>query len=268
MTSWVITNKEWFFSGAGIFIISCIISLISIIGTLAFKSKAEKRKMKKLNIDFNIKKIFLPGTADDTYEEKQFSQNLNVSYKNKAYENLCYIMIDIRNTGLIAIENQSVLINFPEETVFVEKYEKFCNSTIKVISEKEEIHEKNIEIVIKINRLETNDNVQFTYLIDASDSGLINVNPRGVDNIEYSYDNASKKNIDNYEKLLLIIGLYIIFDTIPFFGGYLKALVIVFNFPTLKAIIMKLLQKKQNSSQNIIIKENSNMKVNINNHAS
>lgn len=76
---WIIKNKEWFFSGAGIFAISSIISIISIIITIIIKSKSEKRKIKNLNIDFELKKISLP----ETDEKNDFTHNLNISYKNK-----------------------------------------------------------------------------------------------------------------------------------------------------------------------------------------
>lgn len=171
--------------------------------------------------------------------------------------------IDIRNTGLIAIENQSILIKFPKETIFIEKYEKFCNSTIKVIRVNEENHENDIEIIKEINRLEANDYLKFIYLVDAGDSEKIKVTPRGVDNIEYSINNSLKSDRGSYEKLSLIIGLYIIFDSIPFIGGYLKALVIVFGFSTIKSNIIGLFEHKKANAQNITFKDNKEVTVDI-----
>lgn len=256
---WINTNKDWFFSGAGIFIINSIVGIISIIGTVVVKSYVEKKKNKKLNINFELKKISLP----ETDEINQLSQNLNVSYNNKEYKNLCYIIIDIKNTGLVAIENQSILINFPDETIFIEKYEKFCNSTIKIISETEDSYENNIEIVKKINRLESNDNLRFTYLVDASDSERINVQPRGVDDINYSGNNLYKSEMDIYQKFLMIIVLYIFVDSIPIIGRYLKVFVIIFNSYTITSIIMKLFNSKKIGPQNIMIQNNDDPKIKI-----
>ena len=257
--TWLNENKEWFFSGTGIFIVSSIFSIISIVFTIILKEWVEKKKKKKLNLKLNLEKIFLHNLDKD----ELFSNNLHVLYENQEYANLCYIEIFVKNIGTIAIREQGILLSLPKETILIDKHEVFSNSTIKVINDTETIYGDNKEIVKKIDRLEPEEYASFVYIVDTKEVEKINVKQRWESDTIYIEDNKLKSSTDIYGKLLLIIAYFIFFDSLPFVGGYFKTLVLIINFSTLKEIIVMLLTKKEAVENNIMIKGNNNLDINI-----
>ena len=107
MLDWIELNKDWFLSGAGIFIVSCLVAIFSSLLTLylKFKSDRNKRKVISLHTKLNKYKIENSSRKDD----------LAVTYKGASYENLCQYLIIVQNTGAVAVEVQKLLIKFPDE---------------------------------------------------------------------------------------------------------------------------------------------------------
>jgi hypothetical protein len=233
MIEWLEQNKEWFLSGAGILIISSIISFASIILTLWWKSHLEKKKIKKLSILNNIRKFSIP-TLDNANDIS--SEHIKVSYKGNEYENLCMYNIELKNISHLAIENQKIHIVIPINSKIVEIFETKSLESIKI--DKEEIlNSEKKEIIYKIERLETNDTCTISYLLDIEDTSLINIEPRGVDNISYIY----KDDINQFEieRTIIYIAMFIFVDTIPVLGSFIQAMIIIGSIPFIIDLIKK-----------------------------
>ena len=95
MIEWLNQNKEWFFSGIGIFLIGSIISFASIILTLIFKSRQERKKRKKLSVSYSTSSFEIP-ISDNTNIS---SEHVKVSYHGKEYENLYLYNIKLTQTA-------------------------------------------------------------------------------------------------------------------------------------------------------------------------
>lgn len=262
--NWLDNNKEWFLSGAGILIITSVCSIISIIGTLVIKNRQERKSKKKIKMDISYKELSLPK-IDSKLKELDV---LDVSYKGTKYNNLCYVTIKLTNIGLIAVENHNILISFPLETCFIEERIIPSNSTIKIVDQtKEELNDK-IECTKKINRLEPNDFVEYIYMIDSIEYREVNAQVRGVDNLEVEYTgkNMLGHNLDIIEFIARALALFIVFDTIPIAGNYLKALTILFSYNKVKDIVIILYNRRKSSNALVInsmnIREGSVCKIN------
>ena len=154
MQDWIIQNKAWLFSGAGILVVTTIFSIISIIITLILKSRSAKKARKKLQILEDIVKFELPSA------DEQFDHNaLSVSYKNESYKHLCHYTILVKNIGHIAIENQNLLLSLPVSGKLIEKNTKPCHSSIEVT---EETTSTDNDTLYVIDRLETDETVSIS----------------------------------------------------------------------------------------------------------
>lgn len=83
---WIEHNKEWFLSGAGLFLVSSVVSFASVILTLWWKSRAERRRKKKLRVSVNLTRFSVPSL---NFEKNISQEHVKVSYKGTEYENLC-----------------------------------------------------------------------------------------------------------------------------------------------------------------------------------
>lgn len=253
MIEWLEHNKEWFFSGLGIFIISSVISFASIILTLWWKSHLEKKKIKKLSILTNIRKFSIP-TLDNTNNIS--SEHIKVSYKGSEYENLCMYNIELKNISHLAIENQRLHIVSPINLKIIEVFESKSLESIKI--EKEEIlNDEKKEIIYKVERLETNDTYTILYLLDIEDTTLVNFELRGVDNISYIY----KDDINQYEieRIIIYIAMFIFVDVIPVFGSFIQAIIIIGLIPFIIDLIKK--YKTSKLTNDNILNINGNIKI-------
>ena len=247
MIEWIELNKEWVFSGAGILIISSIISFISVLLTLWWKSYLEKKKIKKLSVLHNITKFSIPFLENTKNIQ---SEHIKVSYKGNEYENLSLYNIQIKNIGNIAIENQKLHIIFPIETDIVEVFENKSLESIQIKKEEIKSLEKK-EIIYEFKRLETSDICTISYLLDLKDIKSINFELRGVDNIEYIY--KDDVNLFEIKNIIIYIAIFIFADSIPFFNSLIQALMIIGATPFIIEFLKKLksFKKPQNNVLNI-----------------
>lgn len=236
---WLEQNKEWFLSGAGIFLISSIVSFASVLLTLWWKSKSEKKKIKQLKVSSGITRFSVPSTnKNDTIA----TEHIKISYKSNEYENLCVYTAQINNIGLPAVENQRLHLIIPIEAKIIEIIENKSLESINV--EHEEIDgSQRKEVIYQFERLERNDIYTISYLLDMEESLSIACEPRGVDNIEYSY----KEDIDTSEinRLVLYVATFVFADIVPFFGGLLQALVVIAASPIIIELVRKYSQSKR-----------------------
>lgn len=251
-------NKEWIFSGVGISVISSFFSAITFVFTWLIKNRIEKKKRKRLQIESITNKLEIPNI-----EKHQNNDLLNIAYKQKTYKNLCYYSVNLNNTGEKVIENQNLLFCFPDDTIIVENVHKTSNSLINI--ETNETQNKN-EIHVIINRLETNDNVLFSFLINTNEPEKIKYIPRGVDSIDYIKDKTN--NMNDISKLINIVVIFIFLDFVPYISTLLKAILILVSSPIWVRIISTLLDKGYNINNSVYLHEkfslHDNSKLNIN----
>jgi hypothetical protein len=237
---WIILNKEWFLSGAGIFIVGGIFSFLTVLVTLWFKGRSERKKRKLLQLAEKLVKFELPRT-----EGEIDNGSLSVSYKGSEYKHLCHYTLSLENSGNSAIENQNLLFSFPMEALILEQIEVVSNSSINVSSEK--ISGTN-DLLYTIDRLESRETLSLTMLINVEASEAINCKPRGVDNIDYAWGKTSSTS--DVELLVFFLATFVVVDIVPFMNSALQGLVILASAPLLVRIAGTLFNKK--SAGNIV----------------
>lgn len=239
---WITENREWFFSGAGIFAASAIVSLASVFITLWLKSRSERKRRKKLRISQMLNRFTVPTSQKSANVSPE---HFKVSYKGKEYENLAVYYVSIMNVGIPAIERQKIHIVFPQNAQVIETInEKSLNS---IIIEKTELKEKNKQEEVYIfDRLEPNDACGITYLLDVEDTSMISYEPRGVDDIEYvRMDEVGRTEI---ESLIFLFAMFFICGSIPVIGGLAQGVVIIASTPKLLDFYHKVFSKKSEES--------------------
>ncbi|MDU9047279.1 MAG: hypothetical protein Q3M30_00400 [Candidatus Electrothrix sp. Rat3] len=241
---WINQNKEWFLSGAGLFVISSIVSFTSVLLTLWFKSRAENKKVKKLKVASGGTKFSIPSSN----EHNGISQeHIKISYKGKEYEDLCIYTVQITNIGLPAIEAQRLHLVIPNDANVIETFASKSLDSIP-LSKVEIEGEAKSEIIYTFERLEPDDVCTISYLIDIADVGSVICDPRGVDNIDY----FRTEDIDKSEinRLVIYIATFIFAGVIPVIGKLIQALIIIATAP----IVIELYRK---NSQHIEKKGNN-----------
>ncbi|WP_200284593.1 hypothetical protein [Rhabdochromatium marinum] len=114
---WLTENRDWFFSGAGIFIASSVASLLSVFVTLWWKSRSERKRRKKLRISQMLNKFSSPTSEKSANVEPE---HFKVSYKGTEYENLTVYYLSVMNVGSPAIENQRIHVVLPKNAKIIE----------------------------------------------------------------------------------------------------------------------------------------------------
>ncbi|CAK8721821.1 Ig-like domain-containing protein [Candidatus Electrothrix laxa] len=239
MEDWINQNKDWFLSGAGIFIISTICSFLSILATLWLKSRRERRKRRRLEFSEEKIKFVIPQTNG-----KIDKKSLSVSYKGKEYKNLCYYSISVTNTGNVAIENQDLLFTIPSKNPLLERTEETSNSAIKLTIEG--VKNSN-DFIYKIDRIECEDTFSISMLINIEDPEIVKCLPRGVDNIDYIFEKTNSKKND-IELLFFVLAIFIVADMVPVIGNLLQGIIILFNTPLLVRLLKDLIQSRKKSA--------------------
>lgn len=238
---WLEQNKDWFLSGAGIFIVSSIVSFASVLLTLWWKSRSEKKKLKRLKVSSGVSRLTIssPNESDAISDD-----HVKVSYKGNEFENLCVYTVQVNNIGIPAIEKQRLHILIPTEARIIEVVENKSLQSIK-LDKKEMNDSEKKEIIYEFERLERNDMCSISYLLDMKDSLSISSEPRGVDEIEYSY----KEDIDSYEinRLVLYVATFVFADMIPLIGGLLQALVVIAASPVIIEMFRKYAENKRSN---------------------
>lgn len=247
MLIWIEENKEWFLSGAGIFLISSIVSFTSILLTLWFKSRSEKKRLKKLLILSSTTKISAP--IPNQFHDVSF-EDMKISYKGQEYENLSVFAAQIKNIGIPAIPNQKVHLTIPLDAQIIESDEEKSMESINVT--KGEISGKNKkEIIYEIDRLENNDVFSILYLINIKNEEEIYCEARGVDDIEYHHkDEFDRPEI---EKLLIYIAAFIFLGMIPVLSNLFQAVIVLMASPLIINLYRSHINRKENSGNSVIV---------------
>jgi hypothetical protein len=246
MYEWIDKNKDWVFSGFGIFVITSVVSVVSVVATAWIRRRAEKRKRKRLETTT----FFNPFVLPKNYKGIS-NADLKVSYKGASYDNLCLYCVDLRNDGLVAIERQTTVIGVPKYTEIIESFEKTSSSLLRY-EKQESSTEDSIEIVFTFNRLEVGDMASLCFIFNfPSDIEKPTCSLRGVDNIDYMFRGADYRpqlDTDIEQALVLLAGIVLV-DFIPGIGGLLQAAIIVLGVPIFTRIISKVVNR--NATQSI-----------------
>lgn len=251
---WIEQNKQWFLSGAGIFLISSIVSFCSVLLTLWWKAKIEKSKKKKLKISSAATKFQTQTTKDI---KGIGHDKLKISYMGREFENLCCFSVKFENIGSCAIENQKIHLVVPADADIVDFFER--RKFESIIQTKSEIaSEKTTEIIFNYERLEPKDSCVISYLVNIKDISLIKCEPRGVDGISYLKDNDI--DTSDINKLVLYIATFVFANTVPWAGSFIQALLILISAPIIIDIARNYLNFKK--INNNIININNGIDVN------
>ncbi|MEZ8283120.1 hypothetical protein AB6C51_23120 [Vibrio splendidus] len=251
----IMSNKEWLFSGIGIFVVTAISGTFSVLGTLWIKNRNQNKQRKKLHITSKLVKFDLPSNNNGID-----NSNLSVSYKSHQYKHLNYYSIVASNMGEIAIENQKLFFNIPEKANVVEESIQPSNSLITVVKEDDL---SNSDVVYSIDRLEKGEEVSITYLIDLDATEKLKFIPRGVDNIDYNHDKSQVASND-LEHLIILLALFIFAGTAPMLGGMLQGAILLFSSPTLVRFIRSRLTNSSEPAKYIQISGDINVDKNGN----
>lgn len=243
MANWIIQNKEWFLSGAGIFIITGIFSFLSVVMTLWLKGRTERKKKRRLQLSEKLVKFGIPH-AEKSIDNGQ----LLVSYKGKEYKHLCHYSVFIENSGTSAIENQSLLFSFPKETLILEKVVEPSSPLINVSHE--ELNSAN-ENLYKIDRLEQGESLTISILINAEDPESIKCTPRGVDSFDYIWGKSGSTS--DIEILVLFMAVFIFADTVPFISSVLQGLVVLASAPVIVRMARSLISNRKSHGNSVTI---------------
>jgi hypothetical protein len=223
LEDWIVQNKDWFLSGAGIFIVSGIFSFLSVFVTLWFKGKGEKKKRKHLQLSEELVKFELPQTGKSID-----NSSLSVSYEGSEYKHLCHYTIFLKNTGFSSIENQDLLFSFPKKILILKETKEVSLSSINLTSKK---IKNTADIQYRIDRLESGETVSISILINAEDSESIICKPRGVDNIDYIWGKTSSTN--DIERLVFFLAIFVFADMVPFVSSAIQGAIVLVSAPLL-----------------------------------
>lgn len=243
--NWINQNRDWFLSGAGIFIISSLVSFASVVATLIIKSRTEGKRQKKLCIATNVTKFAIPSPQDNSAIK---SDKFTVSYQGAQYKNLCLFKTQVTNIGNPAISTQSLHLIFPIDANIVEIIEQ--KSLPSLTFEKSEIVDAETrEIVFKIGRLEPNDVFTISSLVETDKPDAITCKPRGVDEIEYT----QRGDVDQSDVNILIYyaAAFVMANIIPVFGALIQALIVLAAAPILVELARHIISRKKTSNNYI-----------------
>lgn len=244
---WINQNKEWFLSGAGIFMISSLVSFVSVILTLWMRAKAEGNQQKKLCISRSVTKFSIPapdgaaGISNDGFM---------VSYKGNQFRNLCLFSVQITNTGKTAIQSQRLHLIFPPDANIVDAVERKGLPSIS-INKKEAANDDDHEIVYEIERLEPNDIFSVYFIVDTDKSDALRCEPRGVDNIEYTQRGEVEKS--ELSRLVFFASAFVMANAIPWLGSLIQALIVLAAAPLLIQFVRQFSGKINPTDNNIHI---------------
>ncbi|EKV01343.1 hypothetical protein Lepto7375DRAFT_3510 [Leptolyngbya sp. PCC 7375] len=222
--TWLEENKDWVFSGAGVTAITALIAILSSFITY----RINRRLRKKLTLKTNLTEYKL-NLEHNQINDVDRTKDLTVTYKDIPYNNLCEFITIAENTGVVAIENQHILIKFPADCSLVDIVTEKSSQFIQI--EQEEMRgPEALEYLYRLSRLEPSDKVALTYLIDTQATEKISCEPRGVDEIDYDYSGSGIIR-DLYQELVLYFALFVLCGSLPFIGKVFQSLVILTAAP-------------------------------------
>ena len=249
MIEWLTGNKEWFFSGLGIFIVTCFFSGVTAIATLWLKGRGERKKRKHLQLTEKTVKFEIPIAEGEIGNDL-----LSVSYEGKQYKHLCHYTLTALNVGSVAIEDQKLLLSLPEGSVVLEQVVRPTNSFVKIGIER--TSDTN-EFLYTIDRLEHGDRVVITILTDLAGLEAIHCSPRGVDSIDYSREKS--ETTTDLDVFIYFVAAIILAGTVPFIGGILQALVVIAGSSLFVRIAKLYILNKKSDSEALVINGGINM---------
>ena len=243
MEDWITGNKEWFLSGAGIFIVTCFFSSMSAIATLWLKARSERKKRKRLQLTEKLVRFEFPiaqGEID--------SSSLSVSYEGEQYKHLCHYTLYALNSGSSAIEGQNLLLSFPGDALIIKQVVRPGNSSIKI--DVERMVGSN-ETLYSIDRLEPGETLLITVLANFAGSNSISCTPRGVDNIDYP--RGKPDAISDIETLVYFVVAFILAGAFPAIGGMLQGVVVFVSAPHLVRMAKEYVASKKTDGKSVVI---------------
>ena len=226
MTDWLNINKDWVFSGVGIFIVASSAALLSSIVTWLLQRRAEGKKQMRVAVDSRLKKY--------SVENRIKNEQLLVSYGGTTYENLCEYHIQVRNIGKVAICSQSFLIRLPKQTKLIENEITASSITIECNSEQLSSGEE-AELVHGIGRLEPGDHVNILCILDTPNSDRISYQPRGADGVVYQQSGGEP--MPEITQAIHLTAMILLIGTVPLIGTYFQVFALVLLSSKITGII-------------------------------
>jgi hypothetical protein len=214
--------------------------LAGAILTLLSKAYVSRRTKKTLSVKVHSLPFKLPSIKT---KSKFKSEDLKITYKQSNYKNLLYYEISFYNSGKRNITNQTFVICFPKETVFVDH--EFFSEPIKFIPfMNDNPTDKCLEKTITFNTLSVDDSFTLVYLLDCSNPEEIHIFNRSDDviwkvNEVGGYSSLEK---DLYQVLLGLVFIWIV-KSIDFFGFVFASMALVILYPALKRVLYALAEK-------------------------
>lgn len=243
MEEWIAGNKEWFLSGAGIFVVTCFFSSVTAIITFWLKSRSEGKKRKRLQLTEKLVRFELPAAQGEVD-----SSSLSVSFEGQQYKHLCHYTLFALNSGSIAIEGQNLLLSFPEDALIIKRVHRPGNSSIKLGVEQ---IVGSSETLYSIDRLEPGETLLITVLANLAGSSSISCTPRGVDNIDYPREKT--ESISDIETLVYFVAAFILAGALPIIGGMLQGIVVLISSPHLVRMAKEYMTNKKTDGKSVII---------------
>lgn len=243
MFYWIEQNKDWFLSGAGIFVVSSLIGLISSLLTLYLKIRIDKKKRKLLSVKTKLNEYQIKTTSD--------GEKLKVFYKERTYDNLCQYIVEIKNEGYVGINDQNILVTLPKDSEVV-NLSVNCNSHAIEWEEKILGCTEKQEILYCFNRLERHDNILISYLLNTEHIEQIGIQPRGTDGVDYIFQ--ENEPVSDIKLLIIHISLFILAGSLPFIGSAVQAFVLLISSTIIIRVIREF-QKNNNKENYINIKK-------------
>ena len=236
MLEWIELNKEWFLSGVGVFAVTAIIAVFSSLLTLYLKLRSDKKKKKIISIQTKINKYKIETASND--------DDLAVSYKGKAYKNLCQYLVSVENVGPVAVEGQKLLVSFPRICQKIEFQISKSSNTIKHDTEVFSSEDQDEEL-LTLQRLEPSDKVEFSYILDSEIIDEIDAQPRGVDGVEYNL--KGYESISELRHLISYVALFLLIGAIPIVGSMLQVLVLLAASSTIINVVEEIRAQNRNA---------------------
>lgn len=188
-------------------------------------NRKNKNRQKTIAINHSLTKYAIGSDSEQ--------DDLSVSYKGTPYSNLARLVVSIENPGAVAVESLRIVVTLPNETSTIEyKLKKSSN----IISVQKSIVEGGSarEDVIKIDRIESTDQIEVIDLVDGGKLDDIKINPRGVDDVKFTYLTA--KSIPELRSLIGYIALFLFVGAFPM-GGLVQAFVLMISANTIINVI-------------------------------
>jgi hypothetical protein len=209
--------------------------LAGAILTLATKYWSERSRRRIINVDIRKQRFSLPDLiSQDVYSPDE----LTVSYKDKKYDHLSIYTVLLKNIGYSGVNGLELVVSFPTRTLLVDSF--LTTSPTSIFHQEEDrFSDQKPEKVFKFDRIERDDNITISFLLNCDELDKIQCLPRGIDDVEYFIgEKGYQTEIQQTAyKLLIYLAVFISLGAVPIVWSVLQAFVVVLATPSLMKLI-------------------------------